>query len=101
MSTKIQSSALHTPQGYRIDGQYKYLLIPSVHSGSELRTESTECEMELWEIRSDMLAALKEIGCIARTLAVALDGESGATDDSLAEIRKLCQDVAAKAEGHQ
>lgn len=46
-----------------------------------------------------MLAALNEIGCIARVLALALDGESKATDDSLAEIRKLCQDAVAEAEG--
>lgn len=47
----------------------------------------------------DLLAAVKEMSSIARSLAVALDGESKATDDSLAEIREIAQTVIALTEG--
>lgn len=56
-----------TPQGYRIDGESKRLLLPS---GQEIETESTECEMELWEIRATLAEenallrkALEKIAC--------------------------------------
>lgn len=63
----------HTPQGYRIDGQYKYFRIPS---GSELSTESTECEMELWEIREGLIEALElaEIWLMQCIPIVEIDG---------------------------
>ena len=47
----------HTPKGYRIEGEKKFLLLPH---GDELKALATECEMELWEQNRVLREALEE-----------------------------------------
>lgn len=49
----------HTPKGYRIDGEIKYLRISG--KGTELEGDATECEMELWRINTELVKALEAI----------------------------------------